>query len=272
MMIKLILLVFIICKNIIQCKLLIKWILENQLPSTSQPLELKYLTNSECNWFKLSENQSVRKSDYSDSYTIKSNNKYCNLTINNFDSSSLKQLDYYKPLEVDKNETPIYVLVYVKSFKIIKSDNYKCEVIVTVPDLPDYSSSTKEAISKNLSFNTFEITNRHEGLKEPKKSFISRITSKINHFLGRQKRDFIFKNVVDYTIDSDNVMKFNDNSIFSCELQLKQDENTTMTLILQEELNKSKMDKHEVENTGSENSTFKKSIFFIIFFTFYIFF
>ena len=53
-----------------------------------------------------------------------------------------------------------------------------------MPDLPDYSSNTKEAISKNLSFNTFEITNRHEGLKEPKKSFISRITSKINHFLG----------------------------------------------------------------------------------------
>jgi hypothetical protein len=271
MLTKLILLFF-LCNNLIQGKLLIKWIFENQLPSSSQALELKYLTNSECKWFKLSDNKSVIKLVYSDSYIVKSSNKYCNLSINDFDTSSLKQLDYYKPLEVDNNETPVYVLAYIKSFKIIKSDNYKCEVIVTVPDSANYSNITKEAIAENLSLETYELTNKKESVKfkEPKKSFISRITSTINNYLGRKTRDSLFKSVLDYTIDSESVVKFNDNSIFTCELKLKQDENTIITRILKEELNKSKMDKHEVENISCENLKFKKWIIFLtISFTFY---
>lgn len=259
-------------------KLQIKWILDDNMPSNERPLELKYSSTSECNWYEIGDSNKLVNVKEEHSFSFKTSNKYCNLLIESFNASTFLELNYYTPIEATqpaKSESPIYMLAYLKSFSIIKeSENeYKCQVIVTLPDLSEYSNVTDKALNENLIFTTYEI---HNSKVKPsnQKSLLSRITSKIKKFFGllkstrkRESKNLVVKNVLDYTLSSDLTNVYSADSLFTCELALIEDNKTMFTKILQEQRRENKMEKFETDNAGLSLKFHKWLFIFNVFYS-----
>jgi hypothetical protein len=259
----LIFLIFLVNKN--QCneqkKLIIKWVLNDTLPSIESPIELERLKknktkNQECIWNKLSENKHIGEDD--DGFMYKITNSQCSLLIRSLNLSTLSQLDYYKAVGDDEI---VYVLAYLKSFEVIKketslnSQEYTCQAVVTLPDLHNFNGNIEEALDENVIIDT----NVSEKVKVNRQKSKMRIFfDKILKTLYRTKREDLIKNVLDYTISSEAVEVYkgeNSKTVFKCQLKLKDGKDEKNDLLvgpidLSEELGYG-TNKYEADNKGT---------------------
>ena len=258
-------------------KLILKWVVYDNLPTSQQPLQIQYLLKGNinhdgCHWYRQNENKPISETsnDASNSFMYISSKQFCILSIADFNTKTMAQLDYYRlALNKSANQDTVFAVVYLKSFRIEKeektknSHDYKCHAEVTVPEIDD--SDTKNivtALNENLIFITNDISNPKELAKMSRpKSIFKKISESLKHFFSIQKRqNKNMKTVVDYTLSSDSVQIFkgkNEYPMFQCILKLKEDNEIIYTKVLNED--------YEINKFESETSLATKLQFKLMF-------
>ena len=211
-------------------RLFIKWVVDSQIPSKENVLELEQAipksirdeSSLQCSWNKLnSKNTLIDESnhDTQNNYVYKRLSNYCNLLILNYNFETNEQIDFYKPvlktrLDSEDYVNVVYALAYLKSFEIVKKehnsviDKYKCRAIVIVPysSIESLNNKTEESLAQNVGF-FFNLMNN------------KKVLDRINSRNVISKRDT--KHFISITLESDEIDVMNKvGEIATCELNL----------------------------------------------------
>ena len=213
--------------------LFIKWIIDSQIPSNDNALELELIIpnplreNKEsytCKWYKSDQFIDEAKPETQNYYVYKRTRNACNLLIINHNFESDEQIAFYKPvlnsnlLEDGELSEIVYAVAYLKSFEILRhhhDDNsssiekYECiaSFILPVSDNKSLNEKVKDALNDNVYFNVN---------LEKRRDVIKKIS---NHDLNKRNSD----RFISFILKSEIVEVFKtkkDDALFTCELSL----------------------------------------------------